>query len=89
MGIVLTVTIKPLLQTGQGVFQSDLEVLLFPPVNMHTPSLKIEEDIEFQRRLIVKQNLENSETNCERLALFGALKQIHTNIQNFSIFVGL
>jgi hypothetical protein len=59
------------------VFQRDLEVLLFPPVDMHTPSLKIEEDIEFQRKLIVKQNLKNSksETNFERLAMFGALNK--------------
>jgi hypothetical protein len=51
---VPTVTNKPLLQTGKGVFQSDLEVLLFHNVGMHTSSPNIEEVMEFQKRLIVK-----------------------------------
>jgi hypothetical protein len=57
-GIVPTATIKPLLQTEKGVFQSDIEVFLFHQVDRHTPYLKIEEVMEFLKRLIVKQNLE-------------------------------
>jgi hypothetical protein len=55
---VFTATIKPQLQTGQGVFQSELEVLLFHLVDQHIPSLKIEDIKEIPRRLIVKKNLE-------------------------------
>jgi hypothetical protein len=43
MDIVSTIANVPLYQTRQGVFQTKLKVNL---VNMHTPSLKIEEDIE-------------------------------------------
>jgi hypothetical protein len=42
-----TITNSPLYQTGQGVFQTELELLLFHPVDMHTPSPKIKTDIEF------------------------------------------
>jgi hypothetical protein len=55
---VPTVTNKPLHQTGHGVFQSDLDVLFFHKFDRHIPSPNIEEVIEFQRRLLVKQNLE-------------------------------
>jgi hypothetical protein len=43
MDIVSTIANVPLYQTRQGVFQTKLKVNL---VDMHTPSLKIEEDIE-------------------------------------------
>jgi hypothetical protein len=56
---VFTATIKPQLQSGQGVFQSELEVLLFHLVDLLTPYLKVKEVMEFPRRLMVKQNLEN------------------------------
>jgi hypothetical protein len=40
------------------VIQDDLETLLFLLSDMHTLDLKIEEDMEFQRGLIVKEFLE-------------------------------
>jgi hypothetical protein len=46
--ITPTITSTPLYQTRQEVFQTGLGVLWFHPVDMHTPSLKIEEDIDFK-----------------------------------------
>jgi hypothetical protein len=50
-GIVPTIS-TPLYQTG-----NELEVLCFHPINMHTPPVKIEEDIEFAKVLNVKKFL--------------------------------
>jgi hypothetical protein len=47
--ITPTITSTPLYQTGKGVFQTGLGALCFYLVDMHTPSLKIEEDIEFSK----------------------------------------
>jgi hypothetical protein len=56
----ITPTIRtPLYQTGQGVFQTRLGVLCFHPVDMHTPSLKIEEDIDFPKLITAKQMHKN------------------------------
>jgi hypothetical protein len=49
---------KSLTNPGQQVYQSDLQMLLFDLTNMHRLTLKIEEDIEFQKALSVKQFLE-------------------------------
>jgi hypothetical protein len=56
--IVPTITSTPLYQTGKELFQTELKVLCFHPVDMHTPSPKIEEDIKFSKVLNVKQFLE-------------------------------
>jgi hypothetical protein len=53
--IAPTLTSTPLYQTGQGVFQTGLGVLCFHPVDMHTPSDKIEEDIKFPKVITAKQ----------------------------------
>jgi hypothetical protein len=53
--IVSTITSTPLYQIGQGVFYTELEVLCFHPVDMHTLSLKIEEGIEFPKVINAKQ----------------------------------
>jgi hypothetical protein len=52
-----TIANSPPYQTGQGVFQTELEVLLFHPVDIHTPSPKMEKDIEFPKVLTTKQLL--------------------------------
>jgi hypothetical protein len=54
---VATITNTPLYQTEQGVFQTELKVLLFTLVDMHELTLKIKEDMKFQRGLSVKQFL--------------------------------
>jgi hypothetical protein len=54
---VHTITSTQLYQTRQEVFETELEVLCFHPVDMHTPSPKIEEDNEFPIVLIAKQLL--------------------------------
>jgi hypothetical protein len=56
--IVPTIANVPLYQTGHGVFQTKLKVLLFNLVDMHTPSPRMEEDIKFPGVLNVKQILE-------------------------------
>jgi hypothetical protein len=40
------------------VIQGGVEALLYHLEDMHTLTLKVEEDVEFQRWLNVKQNLE-------------------------------
>jgi hypothetical protein len=47
---------SPLHKIGQGVLQDGLENLLFDLGGMHRPTLKIKEDIKFQRGLSVKLN---------------------------------
>jgi hypothetical protein len=44
------------------VFQIELEVLSFLPFDMLTPSLKIEEDMEFQRGISVKRKLDSKKS---------------------------
>jgi hypothetical protein len=53
-GIVPTLANTPQYQTGQGVFQTELLVLRFHAVDMHTTYPKIEEVIAFQRGLSIK-----------------------------------
>jgi hypothetical protein len=53
--IAPTITRTPPYQTGQGVFITRLGLLCFHPVNMHTPSHKIEKDIEFPKVITAKQ----------------------------------
>jgi hypothetical protein len=48
----------PAYQMRQEVIQYGLQTFLFHLKDMHTLTLKIEEDIQFQRGLNVKQNLE-------------------------------
>jgi hypothetical protein len=43
---------------GQGVLQDGLEILLFDLGDMHRPTLKREEDMEFERGLSAKKILE-------------------------------
>jgi hypothetical protein len=57
--IAPTITRTPLYQTGHAVFQTRLGVLCFHPVDIHTPSLKIEEDIKFPKVITAKQMPEN------------------------------
>jgi hypothetical protein len=45
------------------VFQTETKVLFFNLVDMHTPSPKIEEDIEFPKVLYVKNFLERNPEN--------------------------
>jgi hypothetical protein len=49
LSILLPITSTPLYKTRQGVFYTGLGVLCFLPVDMHSPSPKIEEDIEFPK----------------------------------------
>jgi hypothetical protein len=44
----------PELHFGQGVLHGDLQGLDYDLGDMHTPTSKIKEDIEFQRGLIIK-----------------------------------
>jgi hypothetical protein len=60
---VSTITNTPLYQPGQRVFQTETKVLFFNLVDMHTPSPKIEEDIEFPKVLYVKNFLERNPGN--------------------------
>jgi hypothetical protein len=53
--IAPTLTSTPLYQTEQGVFKTGLGVLCFHPVDMHTPSRKIEEHIKFPKVITAKQ----------------------------------
>jgi hypothetical protein len=55
MYIAATITSTPLYQTGQGVFYTELEVLCFRPIDMHTPSLNIREGVEFLKVITAKQ----------------------------------
>jgi hypothetical protein len=48
------------LKLGQGVLHNGLQILPFDVVDMHRLNPMIEEVMEFQRGLSVKQNLENS-----------------------------
>jgi hypothetical protein len=43
---------------GQGILQEGLQTLFFGLGDMHRPTLKLKEDIEFKRWLSVKQILE-------------------------------
>ncbi len=56
MDIVFTSINSPVHKLGQGVLQDGLQTLLFDLVDMYRLSHKIEEVIEFQRRLSVKLN---------------------------------
>jgi hypothetical protein len=47
------------LKLGQGVLHDGLQILLFYVVDMHRLNPRIAEVMEFQKRLSVKQNLEN------------------------------
>jgi hypothetical protein len=58
--IMLANANTPLHQTEQRVFQTEIKVLLLNLVDMHAPSPKIKEYIEFQKVLNVKQFLKNS-----------------------------
>jgi hypothetical protein len=55
---VPTIANIPLYQSGQGVFQTELKVLLFNLGYMQRLSPKIEEAMEFQIGISVKRNLE-------------------------------
>jgi hypothetical protein len=44
----------PELHFGQGVLHGDLQRLDYDPGDMNTPTPKINEDIKFQRGLIIK-----------------------------------
>jgi hypothetical protein len=55
-----TIVNSPLYQIGQEVFQTELEVLFFHLVDMHTLSPKIEEDNELPKVLTAKQLLGNA-----------------------------
>jgi hypothetical protein len=57
---VFTSIILPLHKIGDGVLQYGLEILIFDLGDMHRPTLKMEEYIEFKRRLSVKQILEKN-----------------------------
>jgi hypothetical protein len=77
-------------QNGKLVFQIELEILSFHPFDMLTPSLKIEEVMEFQRGISVKRKLDIPLVwNCVGIALFRPFKQIPPNIQNFCNFTHL
>jgi hypothetical protein len=56
---VFTIINSPLHKIGQGVLQDGIGSFLFDPGHMHIPTLKINEDIEFQGWLIVKLNWRN------------------------------
>jgi hypothetical protein len=56
---MLTSINSSMLNLGHGVLQNGLQIFLFDLVDMHRLSLIMEDDIEFQRGLIVKQFLEN------------------------------
>jgi hypothetical protein len=55
---VFPITNTSLYQTRLAVFQSELYILLFHPIDVHTPSPKIEEYIEFPKLPNIKKSLE-------------------------------
>jgi hypothetical protein len=48
---------SPVHNLGQGVLQDDLETLFFDLGDMHRLTVKMEEDMEFDKGLSVKQLL--------------------------------
>jgi hypothetical protein len=73
----------PDLKLRQRVLHGDLQTLRSDLVDMHKLTPKIEEVMEFQRRLIVKSGI------CARIALFRPLKQILPGLNNFCRFAYL
>jgi hypothetical protein len=57
--------------------QTDLKIMLFNLDDMDIPTLKIEEDIEFQRGLSVKQFLENFLSR-QKLTLLSCISTFET-----------
>jgi hypothetical protein len=57
--------------------QTDLKIMLFNLDGMDIPTLKIEEDIEFQRGLSVKQFLENFLSR-QKLTLLSCISTFET-----------
>jgi hypothetical protein len=55
---VFTIANKLVHQPGEGVLQTDLQTILVNLGDMHGPTLRIEEDMEFPRGLSVKKILE-------------------------------
>jgi hypothetical protein len=64
------------LHFGQGVLYGDLQRLDYILGDMHTPTLKIMEDMEFQIGLIVKLNWRNCRLEFE---LYSSVWTIETN----------
>jgi hypothetical protein len=62
----------------QGVIQDDLQTFLFHMSDMHTLTLKIEKDMEFQRGLVLKQFLEILNFS-ENLITFNCVLIFETN----------
>jgi hypothetical protein len=58
------------------MFQADLQILLYDLDDMHRPSHNIEEDMEFQRRLSIKQFLKIC---LEKLITFSYVSTFETN----------
>jgi hypothetical protein len=76
--IVTTMANPPYLKLGQGVLHGDLQILHSHLVDMQKLISQIQEVMEFQRWLLIKQILEKSPSLgfCAWIALFGPLKQI-------------
>jgi hypothetical protein len=73
------------------VFHGDLQGLVYDLGDMHIVTLNIKKDIEFQIGLIVKLlSWKLSQVwELNSIALFGPLKQIHSDLNNFCRFVNL
>jgi hypothetical protein len=86
---VCTIINSPLHKIGQGVLQDGLENFLFDLGDMRRSTLKIKEDIEFQRGLIVKLNWRNFSSLEFAMYSFGLLKQILKDLNKFCRFAQL
>jgi hypothetical protein len=78
------------LHFGQEVFHGDLQRLYYDLSDMHTLTLKIKEDIEFQIGIKIKLKLGKKIVwKPSRLVLFGPLKQILFDLHNICRFAHL
>jgi hypothetical protein len=64
---------------GQEVVHGNLQGLEYDLDDIHTLTIKIKKDIEFQRGIIVKAII----LELNYMALFGSLKQILYDLHNF------
>jgi hypothetical protein len=82
-----TIAIRPEHKPKQEVLHGGLQTLYYDLVGMHKLTPKIQEVMKFQTWLIAKLILEEQIPGC--MALFGPLKQILTDYNNFCRFAQL
>jgi hypothetical protein len=87
--IATLIAIRPEHHFGQEVLHGDLQCLHYHLVGLHMLYPKIDKVMEFPSRLNVKQILENLSLETRFIALFGHLKQIIPDLNNFCRFAHL